>query len=199
MLWASWIMILVSEWWRIAFFFTVFFPYFEFSARWVFLNFPYDVFLFICYCFQKAVIYIACLIRWYKSHKVYLLFSIMRLWLMIAILAFSRCCLRAPEVHEALISYLSSVRVQIDQAVVQKILGVTPEGASAICLRLSITRSTGRVIALQCKHLTTKKMRCKKKVKLVTGDKLLPCLCFYHKATLEVIDAEPNYAEQLGN
>lgn len=107
--------------------------------------------------------------------------------------------LPSPEVHEALISYLSSVRVQIVQAVVQKILGVTPEGASAICLRLSITRSTGRVIALQCKHLTTKKMRCKKKVKLVTGDKLLPCLCFYHKATLEVIDAEPNYAEQLGN
>ena len=40
------------------FIFLSFFLYFVFFRI---LNFPNDVFLFICYCFQKAVISIACL------------------------------------------------------------------------------------------------------------------------------------------
>ena len=92
------------------------------------------------------------------------------------------------EVHEALILYLSYVRVNINEAVVKKILGVTEKGASTIAMRLSVARSTGRVIKRQCEHLMTKKMRCKKKVKLVTGDSFFPCLCFYHKASMEAIN-----------
>ena len=94
--------------------------------------------------------------------------------------------LPSPEIHDALIKYLTSVRANVDYGLVQKILNVPLNVAKNIVSRLDAERTIGKVVLKKCMHSSTTRNRpCKKFVKMVCGDSLSSQFCQYHKAQIQ--------------
>lgn len=104
--------------------------------------------------------------------------------------------LPSPELHDALIQYLTSVRAYIESGVVQKILVVSINIAESIVSRVNLKKPTGSVSQKKCIHMsTTTNNPCKKSIKIDTGNQF----CQYHKAQSEILMNKSQRFHELQN